>query len=141
LSCFFIRRCRQFQSNPPRALNIVFVVLTDSVEGYRELAISSPRLWRFGHSTGGTAEATRGQDKREKKRDKQEVDRWGRDERSRLPSKTFPSYIPRETRLSSTTIHLVATPSSYSESRYQNYDCTQLQSAICANCLSIMSLC
>lgn len=51
----------------------------------------------------------------EKKRDKQEVDRRGRDERSRLPSETFPSYIPREAPLSSTTTHLVATPSSYPE--------------------------
>lgn len=34
----------ELQPNPSRAPNFALVVLTDSAEGYRELAISSPRL-------------------------------------------------------------------------------------------------
>lgn len=55
--------------NPPRALNFAFVALTNSVEGYRGLAISIPTIVTvWPQCTGNTAEATRRQDKREKKR-------------------------------------------------------------------------
>jgi len=78
------------------------------IEEYRKTAISSLRLWRFSHRIPAASLRQQGGRISEKKRDKQEVRRRRRDEKSRLPSETFPSYRPREVPLSSTTTHLVA---------------------------------
>lgn len=111
MSCFFVRLPAKF------AASSEFRFCGSHRFSRRiSLAISSPRLWWFGHRAQATSLKQQGGRTSEKKRDKQEADRRGRDERSRLPSETFPFYIPQEAPLLSlTTTHLVATPSSYPE--------------------------
>jgi len=84
------------EENSSRVLIFALIILSDLVE--EDIARSLSLLRDCDGSATvyrRHAEATRGQNK--KKRDKQEVGRQGRDERSRLPSETFSSYIPRET--------------------------------------------
>jgi hypothetical protein len=66
-----------------------------SIGEYRKTAISSLRLWRLSHRIPAASLRQQGGRISEKKRDKQEVRRRRRDEKSRLPSETFPSYRPR----------------------------------------------
>jgi len=106
------------------------------MEGYRELAISSPRDCD-GHSVQAAPLKQQGGRTSEKKRDKQEVDRRGRDERSRLHSKTFSSYIPREVppflRLLHTWSQLPRHIPSLPVSKLR-----LCATAVCANCLFII---